>query len=213
MPLPIHITDARGTKNKVAVHEDGALGVISHPEPPFLPQKTEPFIQLFTDDGTSDGSSDMAIDGSVTNVKFYIPSHPDHDRYITELNILVAYAAAGAPFKWADGVALTNGSTLTYTGVTGTRTLHSGITSNQDLMRVNKNGVSPAWEVRHTNANNDYGFFTSISLSDMMPPFGIKLDAGTNQKLTLTVRDNTGLDADTFNILAIGFDRFEEVIH
>jgi hypothetical protein len=43
----------------------------------------------------------------------------------------------------------------------------------------------------------------------MMPPFGIKLDAGTNHKLTATIRDNVGTDADTFNILARGFDRFK----
>ena len=209
MALPIHITDGRGTKYKAKVHEDGALGVIAHPEPPFLTQKTEPFRQLLTDDGTSNGSSDMGIDGSITNVDFWIPSHAENDRYITELNILVAYNAAGAPFKWADGTALTNGSLLSYTGVSGIRILHEGIKSNQDLFRINKESISTAWEIRHLNANNDYGYFVTFSLSNMMPPFGIKLDAGTTQKLTLTVRDNVGLDADTFNMLAIGFDRFK----
>ena len=209
MALPTHISDGRGTKAKAKVHLDGALGVIAHPEPPFIEQKTEPFRQFLTDDGLSTGSTDMAIDGSVTNIDFWIPAHDEKDRYITELNILVAYTLSGAPFKWADGTALTNGSLLSYNGVTGTRILHDGIKSNQDLLRMSNFGVSAVWELRHTNANNDYGFFTTVSLTDMMPPFGIKLDAGTNQKLTLTVRDNTGTDADTFNILATGFDRFE----
>ena len=40
-------------------------------------------------------------------------------------------------------------------------------------------------------------------------PHGIKLDSGTTQRLVLCVRDNAGTDADTFNIIGYGFDRFE----
>jgi hypothetical protein len=208
MALPVHITDGRGTKHRAAVHDDGALGVIAHPEPPFLPQKTELFRQFITDDGTSTGSNDMGIDGSVTNAEFWIPAHAENDRYITKLNIVVAYAASGAPYKWADGDALTNGTEILYTSLRGERVMHDGIKANQDLMRIDESGVSTAWEVRHVNANNDYGFFTTILLSTVMPPFGMKLDAGSNQKLLVRVRDDA-TDAITFNMIAIGFDRFK----
>lgn len=208
MALPIHISDGRGTKYQAKVHEDGALGIIAHPEPPFLAQKTELFRQYLTDDGTDTGSNDMGINGSVTNVDFWIPADVEKDRYITKLSIIVAYAASGAPFKWGDGTALTNGTKVFYTSLRGEKILHEGIQANQDLMRANDNGVTTVWEVRHVNANNDYGFFTTVSLSNVMPPFGIKLDAGTNQKLVARIRDDATA-AITFNILAEGFDRFK----
>jgi hypothetical protein len=40
-------------------------------------------------------------------------------------------------------------------------------------------------------------------------PYGVKLDAGTTQKLTLRVRDNAGTAADIFTAIAYGFERFE----
>jgi hypothetical protein len=208
MALPIHITDGRGTKQKAAVHDDGALGIIAHPEPPFIPQKTELFRQLFTDDGLDTGSGDMSIDGSIDNVEFWVPAHHEHDRYITKISVEVAYAAQGAPYKWADNSALTNGIKMSYNSIRGEKTLHAGIKSNQDLLRVNETGVVTNWEVRHVNANNDYGYFITIFLSNVMPPFGMKLDAGSNQKLKAIIRDDVTA-ATTLNILAIGFDRFK----
>jgi hypothetical protein len=208
MSLSIHIGDGRGTKYKAKVHEDGALGIIAHPEPPLLTQKTELFRQFLTTDGTDTGSNDMGVNGSTTNVDFWIPSHVENDRYITKLSVIVAYTVSGAPYQWADNTALTNGTKLIYTGIRGEKILNEGIKSNQDLMREHEFGVGTAWEVRHVNANNDYGFFTSISLAKIMPPFGIKLDAGTNQKLLAKVRDDATA-AVTFNILAEGFDRFK----
>ena len=42
-----------------------------------------------------------------------------------------------------------------------------------------------------------------------MPPYGVKLDKGSSQKLAFTIKDNVGTAADTFNAIAYGFDRFE----
>jgi len=39
-----------------------------------------------------------------------------------------------------------------------------------------------------------------------MPPFGFKLDKGSNQRLVLEVRDTT-TGVDSFNALVKGFDR------
>ena len=58
-------------------------------------------------------------------------------------------------------------------------------------------------------ANNDFGYFITIDLESFMPPYGVKLDLGSSQKLAFTIRDNVGLAADTFNAIAYGFDRFE----
>lgn len=209
MSLLVQIIDGNGTKSKAMVNPDGSLSIIAHPQPPFLPQKTKIFRQFLTDDGTPSGSNDMGVDGSSTNVDFWIPANEIDDRYITTLYILIAYGTSGKPYLWADGASLSNGSRLFYKTQKGEIDIHDAIKSNQDVFRLNGDLIPTAWEVRHTNANNDYGYFMRISLSEIMPPFGIKLDAGTTQKLIMRVRDNAGTDADTFNVIAMGFDRFK----
>jgi hypothetical protein len=55
---------------------------------------------------------------------------------------------------------------------------------------------------------NDYGYFTNVDLTRMGTEYGIKLDAGSTQRLTVRIRDNAGTAADSFNCIAYGFDRF-----
>lgn len=203
------IVDGRGTKEAVRIHKGGALGIIAHPEPPLLVQKTKLFRQFLTDDGLVSGSNDMTVDGSSTNVDFWIPADMSDDRYVTQVSIIVAYGTSGSPFQWADGNALGNGSRLFYDSPSGEIDIHDAIQSNQDFFRLNGDIIPTAWEVRSVGANQDYGYFIKIDLIGIMPPFGIKLDKGTTEKLVLRVRDNTGTDADAFNIIAMGFDRFE----
>ena len=48
-----------------------------------------------------------------------------------------------------------------------------------------------------------------VDLKEFMPPFGIKLEAGTSQRLTLRVRDAlAGLV--NFDCIAYGFDRIPD---
>jgi hypothetical protein len=197
-----------GTGISARISQDGELRTIGSPYPPFEEQKVQPFRQYLTDDGTETGSNDMGVDGSVTNVEFYIPSSPNNDRYITSLSFIVGYGAAAQPNQWADVPALTNGSELYYLNRNGVRDIHDGIKSNQDMFRLSSNAVPTLWEVRHVNANNDYGYFIVMDLAKTGLPFGIKLDAASTQKLGCKIRDNA-TDADSFNCIAYGFERFE----
>jgi len=43
----------------------------------------------------------------------------------------------------------------------------------------------------------------------MMPPYGVKLDAGTTQRLVFAIRDDITAETDAFNAICYGFDRFE----
>jgi hypothetical protein len=203
------LLDGKGGKRAAAVNEDQELCTISASHPPFAPQKVRPLRQYLTTDGTSTGSNDMGIDGSATNVDFWIPAHESNDRYITSLNFIVGYGVSGQPNQWADGTALTNGSRLFYTSAAGENDIHDGIKSNQDMFRLSFSPIPTAWEVRHVNANNDYGYFISMDLTRMGLPYGVKLDQGTTQKLIMRIRDNAGTDADTFDVIAYGFDRFK----
>lgn len=204
--VEIHGNDGKSA----TVTKFGELLVNPSQDPVMEPSRRRPFREYFTDDGTSTGSNDMGIDGSVTSTTFYIPASETEDRYIANISIIVGYTATGQPNEWADGAAMTGeGIHFAYGQQSGVVNLHEGIKSNQDMFRMVGNPPpQTAWEVRHVNATNDYGYFTTIDLTAMMPPFGIKLDRGSDQNLHFSVRDNASA-AVSFNAIAYGFDRFE----
>ena len=205
----VQIKDGKGRKVGAEVTADNELIVSVSPHPSLKAAKTKPFRQYLTTTGLTSGSNDMGVDGSVTNVDFWIPSCDACDRYITSINILVGYGTTGAPYEWADGTALTNGMRLFYISELGEVEIHDAIKSNQDMFRLSFTLIPTGWEVRHVNALNDYGYVFSIDLTRLGLQYGIKLDSGTTQKLVLRVRDNAGTAADSFNMIAYGFDRFE----
>lgn len=198
-----------GGNREATITQEGELNVIPAPYPPFVEQRVQPFRQYLTADGTSGGSNDLGVDGSSTNVDFWIPASESNDRYITTLSFIVGYAATGKPFQWADGAALTNGTRLWYENRRGEHDIHDAIKSNQDFFRLSFDPIPTSWEVRHVNANNDFGYFVSTDLRKMGLPFGIKLDAGTTQRLSITIKDNAGTSAVSFNCIGYGFERFE----
>lgn len=194
----------------VKVEDDGLL-VSVYSCPPLLPQKSKIFIQYFTVDGLSTGSADLGVDGSGTSVDYYIPAHMDNDRYITILSFIVGYGAAAYMWEFADkDAALTNGIKLFYQDTNGVEVEIANLKTNYDFLRcATSDGIVPtAWEIRSLGATNDYGFICSIDLGRLLPPYGVKLDRGTTQRLTITIRDDC-TDADDFDCKAFGFERFE----
>jgi hypothetical protein len=209
MAVKSHITDGTGSKSKAKVNGDNALYVTQIPYPPLVPQLNKPFRQYLTDDGTSSGSNDLTVDGSSTNVDFWVKASATDDRYISQLNFIVGYGTSGQPNEWADGTALTNGFRLFYEAPEGEIDIHEAIKTNQDMFRLSLAPVPTSWEVRHVNATNDYGYFIHMDINKMGFPFGIKLDKGTTQKLVIKIKDNMGTDTDSMNCIAYGSDRFE----
>lgn len=207
MAIDAYVRDSRNN-NAVEITPDNELLISVSHDPALRPQKRRPFRQYFTADGTSTGSNDMGVDGSVTPQVFRIKASRTDDRYISTISLIVGYGTAGQPNKWADGVALTNGTSFYYNTDEGRIDIHEGIKSNQDMFRLGHENTTTAWEVRHVNATNDYGYFITIDLTRFLPPYGIKLDAGTTQELRFEIRDSA-IAADSFNAIAYGFDRFE----
>ena len=203
------LKDGTGNKCFAEVTTDREQLFIQTTYPPLKPQKVRPFRQFMTTTGLPSGSNDMGIDGSSTNVDFWIPSHDKDDRYITALNIIVGYGASGKPYQWANGTALTNGMRLFYISERGEVDIHEAIKTNQDMFRLSFGLIPKDWEVTHVNANQDFGYIFSFDLTLLGLTHGIKLDAGTTQKIVMRVRDNAGLDADSFNVIAYGMDRFK----
>lgn len=208
MALKTRILDGLGHGHEAEVTAENALLITQYPCPPLMNQKNKVFRQYLTNDGTSSGSNDMGVDGSTVNQLFYITADGASDRYITTLNFIVGYGTTGGPYQWADGAALTNGSQLFYERIDDIVYIHDAIKANQDLMRLGVVDILPtAWEVRNLQALNDYGYMITIRLERFVPPYGVKLDMGTDQRLVFKIRDNA-TNADTFNCIAYGFDRF-----
>ena len=197
------------------VSKDGLLQVQVSPDPPFVPQKIKPFRQFLTDDGLSGGSNDMIVDGSSTNVEFWVPADTVNDRYITILSVVIADNGNFLQNEFGDlGSALTNGCRLFYERGSGEEIdIHDALKSNFDFTRLALG--RPAFGATSTTFRGTNFIGTAeamipvIDLKEFMPPFGIKLDAGTKQRIVLTVKDAlAGLT--TFDIIAYGFDRFPD---
>jgi len=198
-----------GEDIEALVTSDQALLVTSTIYPPRLEQKIKPFRQYLTDDGTATGSNDMGVDGSVTAQEFFVGTDSEDDRYITALSFIIAYNTSGAPYLWADVAALINGVRIYYKSSHGDVDIHDSIKSNQDFFRLQGGGVDTTWEVRSVNANNDYGYFITVPLGDLIPPYGVKLDHGRTEKIIVSIRDDLSVSTLAMNCIAYGFDRFE----
>lgn len=208
MALDVVIRDGGGRGGQARVLNGQELLVSVHTSPPLLPQKSRIFRAYLQ---TAAGSSDMDVDGSTTTVLFYVAAVQDADRYITTLNFYVGYGTAGELFEWADAAAaLANGFRLYYDHNIDEIDIHDAITTNADLLRLCVKDLLPtAWEIRHLAANNDYGYICTIDLANMVPPYGVKLDMGSSQRLVWAVRDNITVATDVMNAIAYGFDRLE----
>jgi len=205
--VSVDIKDGTGSKHRLKITPDNEALVTQAPYPPFLPQKIRPFRQYMTVDGLSSGSKDMGVDGSVTNVEFYIPAVEGYDRYITAMNVLIGYGTSAQPYQFADGAALTNGCKIQYLSLKGSVDLHEGIKSNQDMFRLTDDPITSLWEIRGINALNDYGYLIALDLKVISSEYGIKLDEGTSQRLSMIIKDDCTA-ADSFNIITYGFERF-----
>ena len=194
----------------VDVTDDGCVSVVDCGAPPLKTQQVKIFSQFLTDDGLVTGSNDMGIDGSATPVEFYLSAAAKTDIYITRLTFLLGYGTSAEMFEFADsGAALTNGVKISYFDSSGDEVIIATPKANVSFMRASGILVTNTnWETRGFAAAGDYGFFVNIFLKDIMPPYGIKLDLGTTERLCAVIQDNC-TDADLFNCQVFGFERIK----
>ncbi len=208
MPVEAIIRNGGGDSYSAKVTKDRSIVVVSQTFPTLDPQLVRPFRQYLTDDGTIDGSFDLGVNGSVNAVDFFIEADENDDRYISRLSFILGYGSSAPLYVFADGVALTNGVRIFYTSQQGENEI-SLLKVNYDLLRIRDEPLTVGWETRNFNALNDYGYIGRIDLARLIPPYGIKLDRGTRQRLTCRIQDDISGVADLFDIVASGFDRFE----
>ena len=122
-------------------------------------------------------------------------------------------ADAGATMsKFGNITALTNGCNLFFDRATGTITIHDTLKSNLDFVRLCLGQPAFGTAADSFRIKNDIstseGYIPVLDLTKLVPPFGIKLDLGTNQRFVLEVKDNTST-VDAFDAIAYGFDRLD----
>lgn len=205
----VRIVDGTESSRAACVTKDHGLLVAVDPSPPILEQRTIIFRQYMTVDGEPDGSHDMRVDGSGDPVLFYVKAAQAAYRYITSLSFIISDVNATLD-KFGFLTALTNGCRLYYESAMGDIDIHDGLKSNFDFVRLAMG--QPAFgttgdSFRASNVvGNSEGYIPVVDFQKMLPPFGIRLDFGSVQRLVLAVQDDTQL-VDGFDAIAFGFDR------
>lgn len=204
------VVDGLGSRNTAGVDDRNFLRVVQSLEPPLIPQKVKPFSQFLTDDGTASGSNDMIVNGSSTPQEFHVCASQDGDLYITSLSLIISDAGA-ALNEFGNFSALSNGSEICYNNDEfGDVVIHTDMTSNFDHVRAalfNPPFGSGANSFRGSNVvGTSEAFMPIFDLTKIIPPYGVKLDHKTNQKLIFRIRDNIP-NVDEYTIKAFGFVR------
>lgn len=209
MSLDIRIKDSSGSGRAAKVSTENALNVITHPHPPTDDVlNVTPFRQFFTNNGESSGLSDMRVNGSTTSQDFYILAKETQNVYIK--SIAVEISGQNATLNQFGNIgALSNGVKFFLdTQDKGESVINEAMISNYDFVR--QSGGNPSFgnttsAFRASNVNgSSEGYVPFIDLSIIFGlPYGIKLRAGTLDRIVFTVRDNvTGVDS--FNIVGYG---------
>lgn len=204
------IIDGCGSSNPAKVTKDEALLVTQQTFPPLGPQKIKPFRSYFKN---SSDAYDMRVQGTLSvPIDFYIAADQNTDRYISILSFVISDASL-ALNEFGHISVLTNGCQLLYnSALTGLVYLHDALKSNWDFVRFAMGSPSFGTGTASFIASNVVGaseaIIPVINLAFIIPPYGLKLDAGSDQKLIFRIRDDVRA-IDGFDIIAYGFDRFE----
>ena len=190
-----------GTESKLKVYDEGEIGVAIHQHPPKNEtDPTRPFRQRFSDDGTATGTTSMIVDGSSTNVDYYIEGNKDYDIYIRTISVQISDTGTVDLDKFGALTALSNGVEFEWSSdILGTVTLHDGIKTNLEFIRLGTltagvGGGTSAFQSDTSGAGNTT-YLPIIDLAQLHGlQWGIRLRRGTNERLTFRIRDNmTGM--------------------
>jgi hypothetical protein len=196
----------RLTGRTTRIGNEGEQAVVIHPHPPKDEDVSAiPVREFFK---TSAGSSDMKVDGSTTNVRFTIESDVTQDKYIKTISVVIADASATLS-KFGNLTALSNGVVFGWESTDlGDVTIADALKSNFDFVRLalgNPPFGDAAGAFRASNIiSTSEGYVPVIDFAAMFGlPWGLRLKAGSADKIVFTVRDNvTGVDQ--FDAIAYG---------
>jgi hypothetical protein len=209
----VKIADGFGTSIQQRVFPSGASYTTSNQIPPFgEPWPVQPFVAQMA---TSAGATDMRVAGSLAApVDFFINASTTTDRFITAVSFVIADDNPSL-VQFGAITALTNGCLLNYETPSQTIQVLPALRSNFDFVRVAQG--YPAFSSGNPNDAFKAGtvigtaeaYIPVIRFADWLPPFGLKLDINSGNRLIFRVRDNTS-GIDRFDAICFGFDRGPE---
>ena len=210
MTLRVELVDGYGSGNRAKVNGEGEIGVVIHPHPPHDEVRTTyPFSQFFTDNGTSSGSEDLRVDGSTTAQEFYISARGNVDIYIKTISVLISDTNAVLN-KYGNLTALTTGVRWSFTNQKlGNVQINGHIKTNLDFVRL---GLSTAAVGDGTSAfrsdTSGGGTDTYMPVIDLSQtfgmPWGLRLEKGSNDRISFTINDDLSTGIDEHNIFGFG---------
>ena len=209
MSIKTNIEDGDGTGRLARVSPEGFLYTQEAPYPPADEDtKLTVYREFLTQNG--DGTTtDMRVNGATTSQMFYISAEPSVDIYITTVSFLIA--DAGASLSEFGGItALTNGCRFYYEDQNGEINIGTSLVSNFEFVRLCQGnpafgGGSSAFLANNVVGNSE-AFIPVFDFRTFGFKWGLKLAAGTNNRLVMEINDNvSGIDA--FNAIAYGFRR------
>jgi hypothetical protein len=194
------------TKRSAGIDIFGALRTRDTGLPPFgNTVQAIPFQGFFSD---VNGVTDMRVDGSVDPQFFEIRPDTDRDRYIKTVQITIVDAQATLN-RFGFITALTNGTLFEWDRLGETVEL-AVMRTNYDHVRLA--GGQPAFGTGTSAFQASNVISTSEAYLPMVDfqlifglPWGIRLAAGSDEVLRLTVRDDTQA-VDGYDALARGFE-------
>jgi len=205
------------------VNEDGRLFEVDTTYPPITNDRQ---IILYVDDLTLNGdgvTTDMKVDGSVTTQEFFVSAEPDSDIFINSVSFFIAAELVVTDLGEFAGIVtpLTNGCQLIYeSGEVGDIIIGDNLQTNYDLLRMcNMNpqfglDSNAAFKIIQAFSNQDDGYLFILKFADygyeQEYSGGIRLKAGTTDRLVFKIRDNLNLtpsDISSFDGRVYGFKR------
>lgn len=214
MATDVRLVDGFGTENRVKISADGFLYVQPNTDPPVVQDTFMTVYREFMKN--SAGSSDMTT--STLGSEYVINAEEDVDIFITTLSFLIA--APGITLRGWGGTGgtggattpLTNGLTLFYQDVNGIINIGTQLRTNYDVVRLclgqpATGGAADAFIVNSVSGGNA-GIIPYLSFGNFGYQFGVKLRAGSTDKMVLRFNDTmVGENLGTMNVIAYGFRR------
>lgn len=151
---------------------------------------------------------------SASPVDFFISASTSADRFITAVSIVIADDNPTL-VQFGAIAALTNGCLLNYETPSKVTRVLPALKSNFDFVRMALG--SPAFSSGNPNDAFKAGtvlgtaeaYIPVIRFADWLPPFGLKLDINSGNRLIFRIQDNTSA-VDKFDAIVFGFDRVPE---
>lgn len=212
MSVKLNIEDGSGKGYLAKVSPEGFLYTQEAPYPPSSEETKITVYRNFLTLNNNGTTTDMRVNGSTTKQYFYIQAEPNFDVYITTVSFVISGPGA-ALNEFGNLAALTNGCRFFYEDNNGEINIGTNLRSNFDFVRLCQGNPAFGGGASAFLADNVVGtseaFIPVFDFRNFGFKWGLKLRAGSLDKLALEINDNLSPSANLtgFNAIVYGFRR------